>query len=1298
MATTRDCVDYLNDQIGIAPANSQEELQAAQLIQQIMDEHQLETRLQEFDAPGSGDLPYRILMVVLFVGVLLAGIQGTPAAIVGIVLVVICMLLFLLRFMGNDLLSNLGPRARSQNVVGVHRAEGPLVTKGSRPIVIVAHYDTPRENFLYKAPMARFQPLLRRYAPICVAIACVLGLLQGVGFLPAIARRLFWVVALVASLPLVILGAASIVERFSGYTDGANDNKAAVAAMLGVLGKVRPGDDSATGYEAAHPIRQVQPVEEEAEEEVPEEEPEPEPEPIPQLVTDRYETVVGVRHGKETLAALRMLPNSCEIVYAEPRLVSRVIRPEGVDEGDYADLEGMPADQLGPLARLRHAARADYDRAEAEEGPSLSERGHELASKVGGFFSGLRDRLPKRKAAEDEEAVIPMGEPAEYEDELPAQGVAVATEDMPCDEPYAFADDEVEEAAEAGDVEEPAFLDAVEVADETDDAYGATLGVEDVQGDADAYDEAYGDVEAYDDVDGYGDFVDDAVFGEAEGVASIEDAYFDDEPEESFQTKFANMISRATHFFTDRFHGKDTAEDELYEAEDEPAEAAYEDEALAEDAPAEVADEAVEEAAASLGETQLWTVAPEDLVDEEVEEPSAGDTADFDAQPSVAEGYELWDRDEYESVVESVAEVADEPESEETEAMVEPEIEAQPYAEVEPEPYAWYVPEPEAEEPEAEEEPAVEEEPEIDEEPEYIEPEEDLEPVETVEIEGEELDDLEDEELEDEDEEPEDDSEPEDDEFEPEAEDGEPEDEVAYVDESEDVGYEEEDESEDDEPEVADADYEAEDELGYEDTTEDVGYEEEDEFEDDEPEPEDDEPELEDDEPEPEDDELDVVEDTAQFEPFAAVEPIAYEDEQPEPEPEAAFEPEPEVAAEPEPVVAAEPEPEPAYEAEADTAAFAIPEWLVNPRATVTLESRSNPEPEPAAEAELELEPEPELEPAPATYDASVLVEGITFTDEPEPTDSEIDLMDGSGLDAIVNDDISALDVRAPEPTPEPAPVDDPAWGVSEFRPSASNIARRASLLDLPDPALDATSDPLESSGVRTAEAIRRRLANLTNLDDPDDGPSGSSSRSGHWKGGATTRAGLRIVDDETLADVESLEEFASLDQMSEEEQEQLRDAILDMSDDELLAHDIWFVALGASSLNHAGMTAFLQDFRTQIRGAFMVNLDCIGAGNLTLMTREGISSARRADRRMERLFTQIAADLHIDIEKAPLDWAETDVTQAMRRSVRGLTIMGLSDDGVPALSHTAEDMSLAVDKTQASNVSAMIAELIRRA
>ena len=69
MATTRDYIDYLNDQVDIAPTNSQEELQAAQLIQQIMDQHGVETKLQEFEAPTAGNLPYRVLMILLFIGI-----------------------------------------------------------------------------------------------------------------------------------------------------------------------------------------------------------------------------------------------------------------------------------------------------------------------------------------------------------------------------------------------------------------------------------------------------------------------------------------------------------------------------------------------------------------------------------------------------------------------------------------------------------------------------------------------------------------------------------------------------------------------------------------------------------------------------------------------------------------------------------------------------------------------------------------------------------------------------------------------------------------------------------------------------------------------------------------------------------------------------------------------------------------------------------------------------------------------------------------------------------------------------
>lgn len=120
MATTRDYVDYLSDQIDIAPVNSQEELQAAELLQHIMEQHQLDVRVQEFEASSSGVLPYRILMVLMFLGVVLSGFYGTPAAAAGVVLVFVCGALFLLKQLGYDFLSNLG-------------GEGPQPERHRRP-------------------------------------------------------------------------------------------------------------------------------------------------------------------------------------------------------------------------------------------------------------------------------------------------------------------------------------------------------------------------------------------------------------------------------------------------------------------------------------------------------------------------------------------------------------------------------------------------------------------------------------------------------------------------------------------------------------------------------------------------------------------------------------------------------------------------------------------------------------------------------------------------------------------------------------------------------------------------------------------------------------------------------------------------------------------------------------------------------------------------------------------------------------------------------------------------------------
>ena len=159
MAITHDYVDYLDEQIDIAPAGSQEELQAAQTIAEEMKLHGLEATIEEFDAKSIKSLGYSIYLILLFIGVIFAGTGNAALIAFGVLLVVGFVALTCLKYFGNDILGSFGSSIRSQNVVAKHEATGELVAKGNRPIVIVAHYDSPHTNFLVEAPVAKYVPL-----------------------------------------------------------------------------------------------------------------------------------------------------------------------------------------------------------------------------------------------------------------------------------------------------------------------------------------------------------------------------------------------------------------------------------------------------------------------------------------------------------------------------------------------------------------------------------------------------------------------------------------------------------------------------------------------------------------------------------------------------------------------------------------------------------------------------------------------------------------------------------------------------------------------------------------------------------------------------------------------------------------------------------------------------------------------------------------------------------------------------------------------------------------------------------
>ena len=343
MAMTHDYLDQLDQNVGIAPANSQEEYQAAQTIADIMRRHGVEPSIEEFDAKAFGGVMDQILFAMLFVGMLLVGIGVVPLTVIGFVLVALPVAAFVARYLGNDFVEKLGPSARSQNVVAFHKGEGPLVQKGIRPIVVVAHYDTPHENPVYSTPLAPYLPMAWRFSKWCVLAVAVATLFQIMAFLPEAFRRILWVVGLIAALPLLLLAVTGIVELFTPSTEGANDNKTGVAAMLGILENVRPsGEQSAypanedpadwvpaePAFDAVSSYDDASAVDGAAGETpadfaaaaqdasdagatvaaAPFVPAEPQWRPVP---------VEGVRHGADVLRGLGMLPEDCQIEYRE---------------------------------------------------------------------------------------------------------------------------------------------------------------------------------------------------------------------------------------------------------------------------------------------------------------------------------------------------------------------------------------------------------------------------------------------------------------------------------------------------------------------------------------------------------------------------------------------------------------------------------------------------------------------------------------------------------------------------------------------------------------------------------------------------------------------------------------------------------------------------------------------------------------------------------------------------------------------------------------------------------------------
>ena len=193
--------------------------------------------------------------------------------------------------------------------------------------------------------------------------------------------------------------------------------------------------------------------------------------------------------------------------------------------------------------------------------------------------------------------------------------------------------------------------------------------------------------------------------------------------------------------------------------------------------------------------------------------------------------------------------------------------------------------------------------------------------------------------------------------------------------------------------------------------------------------------------------------------------------------------------------------------------------------------------------------------------------------------------------------------------------------------------------------------------------------------DDDDDAAGGLG-----WKGGW---AGDDPIEDEDFAANEAA---------------RIRRRVTETIDRDFAEKEVWFVATGAEEVGTAGMQAFLAQYGDELRDAFFINLDNVGAGQLSWVTSEGMARRYRADRRLISLAKRVSREQEILVKPRVYKGLSTDATAALARGYKALTLMAFESTGVPVNWHWKTDTTENIEPEVIERVTELVSHMIREA
>ena len=105
---------------------------------------------------------------------------------------------------------------------------------------------------------------------------------------------------------------------------------------------------------------------------------------------------------------------------------------------------------------------------------------------------------------------------------------------------------------------------------------------------------------------------------------------------------------------------------------------------------------------------------------------------------------------------------------------------------------------------------------------------------------------------------------------------------------------------------------------------------------------------------------------------------------------------------------------------------------------------------------------------------------------------------------------------------------------------------------------------------------------------------------------------------------------------------------------------EVWFVALGAEEALNSGMKAFIEEHRDELKGAMIVNLEGLGAGQFSFIDEEGQYRPNKVSSRLKRVLRQASEKSGVSFATNKLLSRNTAAHVAAQHGLQAMTLAGM--------------------------------------